>query len=192
MRPVIAPAPVQLSLWATRGQAVPAGNLVRRLREAKELSQQVVAGLMGISRASVSRGESGQRSFSYDEIVLLARGTGVDLGDLVGVSPDRLRQHRPAHARIQRSTKLARSLPTDRYDEFLSSGGDLRALRLAAEGRQPLSPNQAWLLLGLLGPELAGLHSRSRTCPAVTHATRGIVSEAHQPVDIFVAALTKP
>jgi transcriptional regulator with XRE-family HTH domain len=53
------------------------GLRVRELREAREMTQEQVAELLGLAASAVSRVESGGRGLTADELALLAERFGV-------------------------------------------------------------------------------------------------------------------
>jgi transcriptional regulator with XRE-family HTH domain len=52
---------------------------IRSLREQKELTQAVVAQVLGLSQSAYSKRESGQQSFSAFEVAAIARVTKADI-----------------------------------------------------------------------------------------------------------------
>ena len=58
------------------------GARVRRLREARHLSQEAFADVCGIDRSYMSGIERGVRNISVLHVARLAKGLGIDIGDL--------------------------------------------------------------------------------------------------------------
>lgn len=63
------------------------GRNLKRLREAKGLTQQQLADLIGLSRTSVTNQEAGRQSTPWATLMLLA--------DVLGVSLDEFRRQEP-------------------------------------------------------------------------------------------------
>lgn len=61
------------------------GENVRRLREARAMSQAELGALVGTNQSMISQVELGSTKPSYDRLVALARVLGVSLDDLTGV-----------------------------------------------------------------------------------------------------------
>lgn len=62
------------------------GLNVRRLRKERELSQERLSVLSGLSRAYVSSVETGRRNATLDTLEILARTLGVEGWELIAVS----------------------------------------------------------------------------------------------------------
>lgn len=141
---------LQLSLW-TQPPGPAAGELVRAARTAQHWTQARLAESLGVSQSTLSRLERGALSLTLDEVVAIADTLACPLASLLGGS--RTSVHRARGRRRQGSGDLSRrwagALPAALLSEFLARGGSLRALRLAREGRQPLSARQAAILVGL-------------------------------------------
>ncbi|MDO8213494.1 helix-turn-helix domain-containing protein [Conexibacter sp. CPCC 206217] len=60
-------------------------DAVHTLRARERLSQQEVADRAGLGRNFVSDLEAGRRRPSFDGVVLVARGIGVPLGELIAL-----------------------------------------------------------------------------------------------------------
>ena len=56
---------------------------IRRLREAKEMTQEDLAAALGITASAVSLWESGKRSMNVKQADKLAQALGVTLNDLM-------------------------------------------------------------------------------------------------------------
>lgn len=150
-------APGQLSLWDTaRGPS--AGRLCRATRDAAGWSQAALARAVGMTQSSLSRSETGARSFSIDELVEIARVLHVPIADLVGTSPAALRRRwsKAAPPRIGASRRAAEALDAAGRRRFVALGGSLRAVDRVRAG-QPLAPSQASLIAEAAGVDLATL-----------------------------------
>lgn len=66
-------------------------DVIRQLRARERLSQQEVADRVGLGRNYLSDVESGRRRPSWDGVVLIARGLGVPLPELVRMYEERVR-----------------------------------------------------------------------------------------------------
>ncbi|MET9815346.1 helix-turn-helix transcriptional regulator [Streptomyces sp. NPDC006355] len=60
------------------------GEQIRRVREQRNLTQQVVCGRSGVDVATYSRIEQGHASPKLDTLIRIADAIGVDLAELVG------------------------------------------------------------------------------------------------------------
>lgn len=65
------------------------GDKMKKLRTARNLSQQEVAELMGLSRQYISRWESGERNINVDQLIQYAKIMGVTLDYFSDNSPER-------------------------------------------------------------------------------------------------------
>ena len=65
------------------------GEKMKRLRAARNLSQQEVADLMGLSRQYISRWESGERNINGDQLIQYAKIMGVTLDYFSENPPER-------------------------------------------------------------------------------------------------------
>ncbi len=58
------------------------GEALKKVREAKNLSQKELAGLLGMAQAQYSRIESGKTDPSFSAVVKIAKALGVTLSEL--------------------------------------------------------------------------------------------------------------
>lgn len=65
-------------------------DVIRQLRARERLSQQEVADRVGLGRNYLSDVESGRRRPSWDGVVLISRGLGVGLDELVRLYLERV------------------------------------------------------------------------------------------------------
>lgn len=94
------------------------GTEIRKLREASGMSQEDLAGLVGVSRPSIVNIESGKRKISAEELVQFAEVFDLTLDQLVnpslrpeiGVEESTAAESSKAHMRI--------SIPRENYDKF--------------------------------------------------------------------------
>ncbi len=63
-------------------------NNLRRLRQARDMSQTEVGRLVGCSHALISKWERGEVPLKMDELPRLALALGVSEGDILGLSTD--------------------------------------------------------------------------------------------------------
>jgi transcriptional regulator with XRE-family HTH domain len=68
---------------AERGGGAPFGERVRAMRKAARLTLDNLGAASGISRAALSKIERGEMSPTYESLLKLARGLGIDLATLV-------------------------------------------------------------------------------------------------------------
>lgn len=74
--------PTDLPDWVlTRRRAI--GDNIRAAREAKRLSQERLAELVGVDRKTVNRIEQGSHATDIDRLILIAHALGVPLSRLV-------------------------------------------------------------------------------------------------------------
>jgi len=59
------------------------GERIARFREQKGLSQEALAGQVGVSRASITQAESGQQKLPLQSLYLIAAVLGVAIADLL-------------------------------------------------------------------------------------------------------------
>ena len=62
------------------------GQAIRQLREAKELSQEDLAHLAGVTTHSVSRIENGARNPTWSTVKRLAQGLGQSLAEVAALA----------------------------------------------------------------------------------------------------------
>ena len=93
-----------------------AGQLVREARKRAGLTQQALAGRVGVSQPAVARIESGRTSATFELMLRLVRACGFDL-DIRVVPLDE-----DAWASVERNARLT---PDERLDRMLA-GLDLR------------------------------------------------------------------
>jgi transcriptional regulator with XRE-family HTH domain len=159
------PTPGQMGIWERPLPTEPTGTICRRARVAAHWSQARLASRLGISQPSLSRAEVGARSFGYGEILVMAAAFGMPVDALLGTGGARIcRRPRKSAGQIDHSSvHLARGLRESAIRRFVARGGSRRALRLAKEGRQPLSAAQAAVVLAVLEePGHGGFQSRVR------------------------------
>ncbi len=146
------PAPGQMGIWERPLPTEPAGTVCRRARLAAHWSQARLASQLGISQPSLSRSESGRRTFGYGEVLAMAAALGVPADSLLGAGEARLSRHRRRKAdQVDLpSVQLARRLGDSTVRQFIARGGSCRALSLAREGKQPLSAGQAAIALAVI------------------------------------------
>jgi hypothetical protein len=153
------PAPGQMGIWERPLPTEPTGTICRRTRVAAHWSQARLSSRLGISQPSLSRAEVGTRSFGYGEILTMAAAFRVPAAALLGTGESQIcrRPRKKADLIDHSSVQLARGLSESALRQFAARGGSRRALRLAREGRQPLSAAQAAIVLAVLEePEGAG------------------------------------
>jgi transcriptional regulator with XRE-family HTH domain len=63
------------------------GNRIRRLREAREMSQEDLAHEAGLSTKTISRWENGRHEGGRDNVRKVAKALGVEPGDILGEPP---------------------------------------------------------------------------------------------------------
>lgn len=61
---------------------MPFGKRLRKLRESKELSQEILADELGISQSAYSKWESGNTDISYSDLRKIAELYGITLSEL--------------------------------------------------------------------------------------------------------------
>ncbi len=94
------------------------GTEIRKLREASGMSQEELAGLVGVSRPSIVNIESGKRKISAQELIQFAEIFGLTLDQLVNPSlrPEiGVEESTPA---TQPGESMRISIPRENYDKF--------------------------------------------------------------------------
>ena len=61
------------------------GNVIRKLRIQRGLSQEVLSGLSGVARSHLAMIESGKKNPSVDTLWKIAGGLGMRLSDLIRI-----------------------------------------------------------------------------------------------------------
>ena len=61
------------------------GNVIRKLRMQRGLSQEVLSGLSGVARSHLAMIESGKKNPSVDTLWKIAGGLGIRLSDLIRI-----------------------------------------------------------------------------------------------------------
>lgn len=143
----------QLSLWEAPLPQEPSGVLVAAARKRHGWSQAGLASVLGIHQTSISRLESGARSASYDELLIIAAALGFPVGRLLGGSAIAVRRHhRSGHGVPADDSRAlaARMVDPAVLREFVVRGGSQYAVGLARTGRQPFSARQAAIALAVL------------------------------------------
>lgn len=94
------------------------GSEIRRLREASGMSQEELAGLVGVSRPSIVNIESGKRKISAEELIQFADIFGLTLDQLVNPSlrPE-IGVEESAAADLPKEP-MRISIPRENYDKF--------------------------------------------------------------------------
>ena len=64
------------------------GDILKQLRKQRGLTQEDLAGMIGVSRQSVAKWESGETSPDLEKSRLIAEALGVSLDDLVSAKND--------------------------------------------------------------------------------------------------------
>lgn len=59
------------------------GDIIRRERELRQLSQESLAALAGISRTFIGEVERGTAKLSFESLVAIADGLGMNLSEIV-------------------------------------------------------------------------------------------------------------
>jgi len=65
---------------------MPCGDQVRKYRELRNYTQEVLAGLSGLPTSAISKIENGTRNVTWDEAVRFVDVLGIRLDDLAGAS----------------------------------------------------------------------------------------------------------
>lgn len=94
--------------------------IAARAREARRLaglSQNQVAGLMGLHRPSISEAEAGRRNFTAGELAKLAKIYDVKVSWLMGEDAERLDIH---DDRLQLAARELRKLKSEDLDRLLT------------------------------------------------------------------------
>jgi len=94
------------------------GSEIRKLREASGMSQEELAGLIGVSRPSMVNIESGKRKISAQELIQFAAIFGLTLDQLVNPSlrPEIGVEESTAADSPKESMRI--SIPRENYDKF--------------------------------------------------------------------------
>ncbi|PIE53433.1 XRE family transcriptional regulator [Candidatus Fermentibacteria bacterium] len=94
------------------------GSEIRKLRETAGMSQEYLAGLVGVSRPSIANIESGKRKISADELIQFAEIFGLTLDQLVNPSlrPEIGVEEGNAAETPEESMRI--SIPRENYDKF--------------------------------------------------------------------------
>lgn len=66
------------------------GDRIKRLREARDLSQEQLANLVDVSQSKISHCETGARGVSFPLAVKIANALGVGIDELVPTQEDAL------------------------------------------------------------------------------------------------------
>jgi len=92
----------------TRRLYLEMGVRVRRRRDSLELTQEQLAGIIGVSRSSIANIERGQQHAPVHLLLALAEALNVEMGDLL-----------PTHEQLQALIKQSRDVP-----KLVSIGGE--------------------------------------------------------------------
>ncbi len=94
------------------------GSEIRKLRETCGMSQEELAGLIGVSRSSLVHIEGGKRKVSAEELIRFAEIFGLTLDQLVNSSlrPEIVVEEESAASKL--SSGLRISIPRENYDKF--------------------------------------------------------------------------
>ena len=66
------------------------GQIVREYREKRQLSQESLSALSGLSRPFVGEIERGESNLSFNSLLALARGLGVSAAEIVAAYEQRV------------------------------------------------------------------------------------------------------
>ena len=94
------------------------GNRIKELREREEMSQEELAGLLGIPRPAVSEIEKGRRRVSSDELVKLSKAFRVSVDYLLGLSGEPRVHIERAAGRPQKASGMRISVPQRNVEKF--------------------------------------------------------------------------